>query len=225
MWYTELQTGCKMSLHAKNSNAVSVALKMARSAKAHGGQLKHPEHPKHPHHPDPYPEVGNPQDLEIKNAAKIHKGAIHSPVAGRTDHLPMHVDSGSYVIPADIISAMGEGNTLAGFKIANSIFEEDSQVKGHPYASGKTPYGANEAMYNASELPYGMKKAHGGETKGESAVPIIAAGGEYVLSPKSVLRIGNGNLEYGHKILDSFVKKMRAKTIKTLQKLPGPKKG
>ena len=63
-----------MSLHAKNSNAVSVALKMARSAKAHGGQLKHPEHPKHPHHPDPYPEVGNPQDLEIKMLQKYIKG-------------------------------------------------------------------------------------------------------------------------------------------------------
>ena len=53
-----------------------------------------------------------------------HVGPIHSPVAGRTDHLPMHVPSGSYVIPADIISAMGEGNTMAGFKVANDIFGE-----------------------------------------------------------------------------------------------------
>lgn len=53
---------------------------------------------------------------------KIHVGPIHSPVAGRTDHLPINVPSGSYVIPADIISAMGEGNTMAGFRVANKVF-------------------------------------------------------------------------------------------------------
>lgn len=53
---------------------------------------------------------------------KIHVGPIHSPVAGRTDHLPVNVPSGSYVIPADIISAMGEGNTMAGFRVANKVF-------------------------------------------------------------------------------------------------------
>ena len=53
---------------------------------------------------------------------KIHVGPIHSPVAGRTDHLPVNVPSGSYVIPADIISAMGEGNTMAGFRVANNVF-------------------------------------------------------------------------------------------------------
>jgi len=64
-------------------------------------------------------------------------------------------------------------------------------------------------------------KAHGGEVR---AVPIVAAGGEYVIHPRDVIRIGNGDLDRGHRELDKFVKKMRRKTIKTLQKLPGPKK-
>lgn len=53
---------------------------------------------------------------------KIHVGPIHSAVAGRTDHLPINVPSGSYVIPADIVSSFGEGNTMAGFEILNDIF-------------------------------------------------------------------------------------------------------
>ena len=53
---------------------------------------------------------------------KIHVGPIHSAVAGRTDHLPMHVPSGAYVIPADIVSALGEGNTMAGFEVLNDMF-------------------------------------------------------------------------------------------------------
>ena len=143
---------------------------------------------------------------------KPHVGPIHSPVAGRTDHLPMHVKSGSYVIPADIISAMGEGNTMAGFKNAKMLFGGQVYKSSGPDVTAGSPYGA--------ELP----KAAGGPATDGELVPIIAAGGEYVIGPENVMVIGGGDLDHGHKILDSFVKKMRAKTISTLKKLPGPKK-
>jgi hypothetical protein len=123
----------------------------------------------------------------------IHEGPIHSQVSGRTDHLPMHVASGSYVIPADIISAMGEGNTMSGFKQMKQIFS----------GAGPSP------------------KADGGRVP---AVPIVAAGGEYVITPHQVSWAGDGDLDTGHAVLDKFVTEMRAKTIKTLKALPGPKK-
>jgi len=141
----------------------------------------------------------------------MHVGPIHSSVAGRTDHLPMIVPRSSYVIPADIISASGEGNTMAGFKHAKRVFE------GNPYTGAKMPYSGQPAPYGA-DMPH---RASGGA---ESGVPIVAAGGEYVISPEAVAKIGNGDMELGHAALDLFVKKMRSRTIKTLQKLPGPKK-
>ena len=330
---------------------------------------------------------------------KVHKGAIHSSVAGRTDHLPMHVASGSYVIPADIISAMGEGNSMAGFKVAQNIFSRHNRdiTKGTPYGEKGLPYGvsaphkaggggadsgraANPAptkaapapaaapaapagngrsdRYNANQaasavyaqqanqrygdaipanlqtyLPGGSNAQYGqqskpaanasgytnawdmingggkgagytglgdmfngggmgasrmgpttgvaapaaGQTEGTKpswlnraapligsiiagpiggligtgfkkndqgqsgfnrlgdtlnfaaggatdGVPIVAAGGEYVIPPEDVVHIGGGDLDHGHKVLDAFVKKMRQKTIKTLQSLPGPKR-
>lgn len=150
---------------------------------------------------------------------KVHVGPIHSPVAGRTDHLPMHVPSGSYVIPADIISAMGEGNTMAGFKVANTIFSRIPGMTGMPGAPSLPAEGSLPGADAQLGLP---GKAKGGSI--EDAVPIVAAGGEYVISPEDVRRIGEGDLDRGHQELDLFVKAMRAKTIKTLQKLPGPKK-
>lgn len=129
--------------------------------------------------------------MEPDGADKIHAGAIHSAVAGRTDHLPIHVASGSYVIPADIISAMGEGNTTAGFKVAKMIFAAPSN--GMPVQMQAPP------------------------------VPVVVAGGEYILTPDEVANIGEGSMDDGHKILDEFVKMYRAKTIKTLKGLPGPK--
>jgi hypothetical protein len=140
----------------------------------------------------------------------VYTGPIHSAVAGRTDHLPMHVPSGSYVIPADIVSAAGEGNTMAGFKIMRLMFS------GNPYEQGSEPYGQSGTPYN-EPLP---GKAEGGA----ATVPIVAAGGEHVISPEEVLGIGGGNLELGHRALDEFVKRMRKETVKTLQNLPGPKK-
>ena len=71
-------------------------------------------------------------------------------------------------------------------------------------------------------LPGAQAFAAGGYT-GE-LVPIVAGGGEYVISPSEVEAVGNGDLDRGHKALDSFIKKMRAKTVQTLRKLPGPKK-
>ena len=120
-----------------------------------------------------------------------HVGPIHSPVSGRTDHLPMHVMSGSYVIPADIISAMGEGNTMSGFKQMNWMLKDAPQPP--------------------NQLPIGD-------------VPIVAAGGEYVITPDQVKWAGDNDLDMGHTVLDDFVVQQRAKTVKTLKNLPGPKK-
>jgi hypothetical protein len=141
---------------------------------------------------------------------RIHTGPIHSSVAGRTDHLPIHVPSGSYVIPADIVSGMGEGNTIAGYKHMRRIF-------------GGTPYGGGSSPYGQSGGPYGM--ADGGSAEGrDTGVPIVAAGGEYVLHPDEVRDAGGGDLDTGHKVLDEFVLRMRRELIKTLKHLAPPKK-
>lgn len=164
--------------------AVAIALKTAREARAKrdfGGQT--------------ITTTTQTAGVRPPRSPKMHVGPIHSPVAGRTDHLPMTVPSGSYVIPADIVSALGEGNTMAGFKIIRQMF------KG---------------------LPGEQAFASGGATA--APVEIIAAGGEYVIDPMTVHHIGGGDLEVGHRELDKFVTSLRAKTIKTLKKLPGPRK-
>ena len=179
---------------------------------ASGGGI--PEPPRD--HPPPIPK---PEDTLGPERHRVHVGPIHSPVAGRTDHLPMHVPSGAYVIPADIIGAMGEGNTMAGFKVARSIFSQ-------PFYGSK---GAGEGgPYHQDAMPYAQPavgRAAGGTTPVPAGppVPIVAAGGEYVIHPRDVMGLGRGSLEDGHKILDEFVKRYRAKTVQVLKNLPGPK--
>lgn len=272
----------------------------------------------------------------------LHTGPIHSHVAGRTDHLPIHVPSGSYVLPADIVSAGGEGNTIAGFKVLRRTFggEPYGGRKEQPYGQSGGPYGEplpraaggrtkaagvlflspqkevllmrrkgkdhsgewctpggglekgetpeqaarretrEEAGYDhdgglspfmhssregvdfttflahsqrfkpelndehddaqwvrpdeAEKLPLHpgvrkaleklskrVRKAHGGEASG---VPIVAAGGEWVIPPHHVESVGHGDIDMGHRVLDEFVKRVRKELIGTLQKLPGPRR-
>lgn len=150
---------------------------------------------------------------------------------GRTDTIPIGVPPGSYVIPADVVSGMpgAQGNSLAGHVALNKM------INALPLVPDKAPYGADTPQLTRSATIPGLSTQHhlmrdeldkhkGGKVSEEGGKPIdiLAAGGEHVLSPEEVTRIGAGNLERGHAILDEFVKTVRKRNIKELQKLPGP---
>lgn len=145
---------------------------------------------------------------------QIHSGPINSPVAGRTDHIPLHVASGSYVIPADIVSGLGEGNTAAGHQIVKTMFHSNpygAPLKSMPSAQPHIP----KVNLTPPKMP---KFANGG------AIPIMAAGGEHVLTPDQVAAVGGGDIDHGHNVLDEWVKFERKKINKEQAKLPGPAK-
>jgi hypothetical protein len=145
------------------------------------------------------------------------QGMIQSSVPGRTDKLNMNVPSGSYIIPADIPGAIGQGNSVAGGGILDKMF------KGGPYGmSLSKSRGSSVRHPSMSPLHFGRNHfAKGGEVG--KVTPIVAAGGEYVVHPGTVAAMGHGDIELGHKILDAFVKHVRAKHITTLKGLKPPK--
>ncbi len=86
-------------------------------------------------------------------------GLIDSHIHGRTDKLPLNVPAGSYILPADIVSAVGQGNTKAG---AHAIEEV---VKDAPYSIHDGPYGSDVLPIRPGE------GAHGVHVKGLPAPP------------------------------------------------------
>ena len=146
------------------------------------------------------------------------QGMIKSTVPGRTDKLNLNVPTGSYIIPADIPSAIGQGNSDAGSAILNKMFT-------------KGPYGMNLPKAHAGSragqprVPkLSMKFSRGGrDGQVGQATPIVAAGGEYVIHPDTIADLGNGDISLGHSILDAFVKHVREKHISTLKGLKPPK--
>lgn len=298
-----------------SAQSIETALSIARKKRAEGGETSSPK--------------------------LFHSGAIHSSVAGRTDHLPITVKSGSYVLPADCVSHMGENNTLAGFKVLRRMFGGDPYGgKSEPYGQKGGPYGAampraaggkvdrkaagilfvspekeillmrrtgkdhqgewalpaggiekdetpeqaarretkEEAGYShegglspfmhsnqggvefstflahsqrfkpelndehdgalwikpseAEKLPLHpgvrkaieklrARKAQGGEASG---VPIVAAGGEWVIPPSHVQQIGSGDMDAGHRTLDKFVLHIRKEHIEKLKHMDPPRR-
>ena len=48
---------------------------------------------------------------------------ISGPTPGRADRVEMHVANGSFVVPADIPAALGQGNSQAGAEILSGMFK------------------------------------------------------------------------------------------------------
>jgi hypothetical protein len=152
----------EMAAGKPQDQAVAIALNVARKARADGGGVR------------------------------VFSGPVNGHGPGRTDRYPLQVLSGSYVIPADIVSSLGEGNTAAGNEVIKRMFMSNG--------------GALHRKPSGDKIP----------------VPVIVAGGEYIIPPDVVEEIGGGDMSKGHAILDQFVKSHRKSNVKRLKSLPGP---
>lgn len=167
---------------------------------------------------DPMAERGEARDLMYGSG--YHPGGfIASDVAGRTDRLPMNVAADSFVMPADVVSGLGSGNSLAGAKIMDAIL-----------ASG--PYGTSPLGLHRGSGPPRHGRASGG-TAGTSSV--ILAGGEYSIPPDKLITIGHRmrlakksrartDLAAGHEWARDFVAEVRRHQRAFLAHAPEPKR-
>jgi len=62
-------------------------------------------------------------------------GGILSPGAGRSDDIKMHVDNGSYVMPAWAVSHIGQGNSVNGMTLLKMMFGAPQQSAGGPWGA------------------------------------------------------------------------------------------
>lgn len=151
-------------------------------------------------------------------------GFLESDAAGRTDRLPLSVAADSHVMPADVVSGLGQGNSLAGAKIMDAIIH-----------SG--PYGTQLPRMGHGSGPPSMGRMHLADG-GVGISKVLLAGGEYVVPPQKVAALGartkalskdpgikrKTDLRAGHDALDILIANVRKHTIKFLKTAPPPKK-
>lgn len=191
-----------MALHSSNSKrvntkALALALSNSREGRAEGGAIGS--------------IPGTPVGISGGNSL-MTKGSILSDVPGRTDSHATHVPSGSYVIPADIVSGRGQGNTIAGSKALERLFR-----MGRPKAPKlrRAFGGAALGLAEGGALP---------EEPEAQPVRVNLAGGEIVVPPENLQDVVHPDLKTAHEIMDEWVLAERKKLRKELGRLPGPVK-
>ena len=162
----------------------------------------------------------NPYSIRNVVRQTMHTGPINSAVPGRTDKHAMNVPSGSYVMPADAVSHIGQNNTAAGMAGLTKM------LHGGPYGmKGGAPKVHGLGLPKPPKMnPMASKGGRKNDHHAGSPVPVMTAGGEYVIPPELVLQLGGGDLKRGHAALDKWVMGLRKKHIKTLKNLPPPAK-
>jgi len=113
----------------------------------------------------------------------VPEGGLGGSGMGRNDTLPISVPSGAYVVPADLVSGIGQGNTAAGHSILNKAF--GSGPLGMPTMKGKSGFGGpkNLGRIGAMKMPKG------------SAI------GSSVTNIKSPFQTGGGTMPPGQPVM------------------------
>jgi hypothetical protein len=150
-----------------------------------------------------------------------HTGPVMSAVPGRTDRHNVNVPSSSYVFPSDFVSHLGQSNSMSGMKVLSNM----------GFGSGGPPMGAKMPRGPGAPRPPRMMGMTGdaGGRKGEGKIgtptPVVIAGGEFVASPESIMRVlKTTDVAHAHRVLDKWVLKVRKDHIRVLRSLPPPAK-
>jgi hypothetical protein len=140
-----------------------------------------------------------PRRLRARRIAST--GLVHSASPGRADLVGAKLRRGSYVLPADVVSGLGQGNTMAGAKLLQSSLPEAAEMASR---------GA-------------IDRAMGGMAEPEDELEVRLSGGEFLVGPEQVLAIGEGDVEAGAAALDQLVHAVRGSTRAELARMPPPK--
>lgn len=174
----------------------------------------------------------------------LRGGLIASSGAGRTDQIPASVASDSHVMPADVISGLGQGNTLNGAR----IFSAALRVGPYGTALPREVHGSgppSHAPPRVSDRELGLGLASGGSnndvTHGlpdHDETSVLLAGGEFHVPREDwiapddhgqlslhagVRTLGEGDLDLGHDRLNDVIHRVREHTMDFLKHAPPPK--
>jgi hypothetical protein len=155
----------------------------------------------------------------------------------------MKARAGSYVLPADVVSGLGQGNTTAGAKMwGEALSHGAGGLKPARTSFPRAPAmpklmapvkpsipkpvtsfgGAGKPMF--ADGGSNLGGADYGETDAmdDGYTPIITAGGELIIDPEIVAALGGGDIEAGKEMLNKSVLHVRKQVAAHIKKLPGP---
>jgi hypothetical protein len=111
--------------------------------------------------------VTTPKVQRALKRAQTITGGVRGKTGGRADALPVDVPAGAYVIPADVVAALGEGNTEAGMHALDRQFGRARRANG-----GAVPIRISDGEYVVS--PEAVERVGGHDAFDELVLSIRA---------------------------------------------------
>ena len=143
-------------------------------------------------------------------------GLVHGSGNGRSDSISTRVPKGSYVVPADIVSGIGHGDTIAGARaLEHSFPEEEGRLHTRAHVRGFSPL-----MQSPFKRAFSAKSqlADGGVPEMSD---VLLSAGEFLIGPKALLK-KYGSLKHAHDVMDAYIVHRRKKLIKETKALKPP---
>jgi hypothetical protein len=172
---------------------------------------------------------GNPMGVSMsmadpwwtrQEARGSDSGLLSGNTFGRADSVKTSAPSGSYVLPAEMISGLGEGNTLSGPRVVSEMTSTG------PYGTALPRITHGRGPPSPAHVQAAQQAKGGGVQEGpEDHTPVALSHGEIVLSPQQCIEVVSKvagrpvPLKYAHKVLDAWVKIEHKKHADKLAKL------
>lgn len=156
-------------------------------------------------------------------------GFLHGSSPGRADSVLTTAPGGAYVLPSEVLSGLGEGNSLAGARIADAMFSSGPHGIGLPRGGrGMGPPRPPPAFREQASDGGPIKLFKGGAGGAKNGTDVALSHGEFVISPEWCEAFGRGKdktmapdvaRKRAHRVLDKWVVHWLKEHAKTLVKL------
>lgn len=183
------------------------------------------------------------QEPRRDGGGSVTTGPLLGATDGRADAINTSVPDGTHIIPADVVSSLGEGNSVAGAAKLSKMFPTSGAAGPKPVKSvagsagmpkipsmpripsrmltGSTPHPMKiPSPMRLHKMP-GMPKSTL-KDGGKAHVKVRLSDGEFPVMPEHVAAIGEGDPDRGHRALDAWILHVRKQDIEKRKRLPPP---
>lgn len=169
--------------------------------------------------------LGVPMSMAIPQWTRHQEattGFLHGNTFGRADAIKTQAPAGSYVLPADHIAGLGQGNSLAGANVVQKMMSTG------PFGTTLPHLGRGPGPPRPPRAMNPIAKGGGVQPGPDDPTPVALSHGEMVLKPEEAVALVSNqvghpvSLKFAHKALDAWVVHERKKHIKQLKDLPPP---
>ena len=146
-------------------------------------------------------------------------GYLHGATAGRADALHGTALTSSYILPAEELAGLGEGNPMFGARVIQSMLSTGP----HGTPLPRMGHGSGPPRPPSMQTPEALRAKGGDLHEGKPTTDVALSHTEYAMTPEEMMRFTQRKtVASAQKTMDLFTMELRRRHIRDLKKLEPP---